>query len=95
MENANIKTPACAKEEKSMSERRMEHPIHGHHHPIPPHERRGLIQIQFDETDWEVFKDVFGGEDEAGAAIGIIQGAPPEIQILAAQLLIQIEKEVK
>ena len=56
---------------------------------------KGMISIQFDERDWGgVFKDAFGNEDEANAAIGIVHGAPPEIQILVAQLLTQIEKEV-
>lgn len=94
MEIANIKTTSHAKEERSMNEHKAEHFAHGHGHPVPPHERKGMISVQFDETDWGVFKDAFGNEDEANAAIGIIHGAPPEIQILVAQLLTQIEKEV-
>ena len=93
MEVANIKTTIHIKEEVRMNEHKTEHFAHDHKHPVPPHERRGILSIQFDETDWGVFKNAFGNEDEANAAIGIIHGAPPEIQILVAQLLIQIEKE--
>ena len=94
MEIANIKTTTHVKAERSMNEHKVEHSAHGLKHPVPPHERKGMISIQFDDTDWGVFKDAFGNEDEANAAIGIIHGAPPEIQILVAQLLTQIEKEV-
>ena len=94
MEIANIKTTTHAKEERSMNEHKVGYFTHGFKHPVPPHERKDMISIQFDETDWGVFKTVFGNEDEANAAIGIIHGAPPEIQILVAQLLMQIEKEV-
>ena len=62
-------------------------------HPVPPHERKGMITLQFDDKDWEVFTEVFGDEDTASAAADIIHGAPPEIQILAAQILKMIEKE--
>lgn len=62
-------------------------------HPVPPHERKGMITIQFDDRDWKVFTEVFGDEDTAAAAADIIHSAPPEIQILAAQILKMIEKE--
>lgn len=94
MEIANIKSTTYAKEERSMNEHKAEHFAHERRHPVPPHERKGIISIQFDEKDWDVFKDAFGNEDEASAAIGIVHGAPPEIQILVAQLLTRIEKEV-
>lgn len=94
MEIAKNNTTTYVKEEKNMNKQTMEHFEHKLKHPIPPHRRKGMIEIQFDEMDWEVFKNVFGSEDEANAAFGIINGAPPEIQILVAQLLTQIEKEV-
>ena len=94
MEITNIKTNTNTKEERSMTEHKEKHFNHSFKHHLPHHERKGMISIQFDETDWGVFKDAFDNEDEASAAIGIIHGAPPEIQILVAQLLTQIEKEV-
>lgn len=90
------KDTTCMKEEKSMmNEHKMGPAIHGRRHPVPPHERKGMISLQFDEKDWQVFMNVFGNEDDAKAAMGIIHGAPPEIQILAAQLLTLIEKEIE
>lgn len=94
MEIATIKTTTHTKKERTMDEHKVEHFTYEQRHPAPPHERKGMLSIQFDERDWGVFKDAFGNEDEANAAIGIIYGAPPEIQILVAQLLTQIEKEV-
>lgn len=60
---------------------------------MPPHERRNMLQLEFDEEDWNVFKEAFGDEDTAEAAIEIIYSAPPEIQILAIQILNMIEEE--
>ena len=94
MNIANIKTIAREKEEKRMKEYEPGHFSHDIKQPILPHERRGMLTIQFDAKDWKVFNNVFDNEDEANAAIRIIHGAPPEIQILVAQLLIHIEKEV-
>lgn len=65
---------------------------HGHRHPIPPHERRNMIYVEFDERDRIVFKEMFGDDDTAEAAISIIHNAPPEIQILAIQVLKMIEE---
>lgn len=94
MEIVNIKTTTHAKEERNMNEHKAEHFVHRQGHLVPPHERKDMISIQFDERDWAVFKSVFGNEDETNAAIGIIHGAPPEIQILVTQLMALIEKEV-
>lgn len=93
MEIANIKTTNHVKGEKSMNEHIMEQIAHRPKHPVPPHERKGMLTIQFDDKDWDVFRAAFGNDDEAAAAVGIIYSAPPEIQILVAQLLTQIEKE--
>lgn len=62
-------------------------------HIIPPHERKAMMHIEFDDNDWMILKEVFGDEDTAVAAVDIIRNAPPEIQILAVQL-INIIKEV-
>lgn len=62
-------------------------------HNIPPHERKAMLHIEFEENDWVLLKEVFGDEDTAAAAVDIIRDAPPEIQILAVQL-INIIKEV-
>ena len=59
---------------------------------IPPHERKALINIIFDEADWTLLKDIFGDEDTALAASEIIREAPPEIQILVVQLMNIIEE---
>ncbi len=71
------------------------HPEHrgpGRH--IPPHERKGLMHIDFDAGDWALLNRVFGDKDTAYAAAEVIRGAPPEIQILAIQLMDIIEEEV-
>ena len=61
--------------------------------PMPPHMRRQTLHIAFEDKDLAVFQDVFGDEDTAAAAMDILCGAPPEIQILATQILHMIEKE--
>ena len=63
-------------------------------HNIPPHERKAMLHIEFDENDWTLLEGVFGDEDTAAAAVEIIRDAPPEIQILAVQL-INVLKEDK
>ncbi len=67
-----------------------EHPHTSRH--IPPHERRSLMQVEFSESDWELLRKVFVDEDIALAAAEIIRDAPPEIQILAVQLMDIIEE---
>lgn len=70
---------------------------HEHHktpaHHIPPHERRGFVTIEFESEDWALLNEIFGDEDTASAAVEIIKDAPPEIQILAVQIM-KIIKEV-
>ena len=64
-------------------------------HPIPPmplHMQRQRILIKFEEEDLAVFREVFGDEDTAAAAMEILYAAPPEIQILALQILHMIEE---
>lgn len=55
--------------------------------PMPPHERKALMRIVFDENDWKLFQLVYEDDDEAAAAMQVIMNAPPEIQILMAQLI--------
>lgn len=62
--------------------------------PIPPHERKSLMLVELEEKDLSLLKIVFGDEDTAEAAAEIIREAPPEIQILAIQLINLIEEEV-
>lgn len=65
------------------------------HHPgpgVPPHVRRSMFRIEFDEMDQAAFQEVFGDEDTAAAAMSILYNAPPEIQVLALQLLHTIEE---
>lgn len=64
--------------------------MHKHSSPgrhMPPHERKALMHVEFDEDDWSLLKEVFGDEDTAIAAAEIIMEAPPEIQILVIQLM--------
>lgn len=66
-----------------------------HRHPgghIPPHERRALIHLDLSEDDMILFKRVYGNDDEAAAAARVLMDAPPEIQIIAAQLISFIEE---
>ena len=62
--------------------------------PIPPHERKALMRVEFDDNDWMTLQEVFGDSDSAAAAASIILDSPPEIQILAAQVINMIQKEV-
>lgn len=59
---------------------------------IPPHERKAMMRLEFDGKDWKKMKEIFGDEDTAVAAAEIIMSAPPEIQILAVQLMNLIEE---
>ena len=61
---------------------------------IPPHERAKLLPVKYDDTDIDLLADVFGDTDTAEAVAMIIQMAPPEIRILAIQLINIIEEEV-
>lgn len=72
------------------------HMKHDHLGPVrhtPPHERRATVRVEYDELDWELFRKIFGDEDTAIAAAAIIRQAPPEIQILAIQLINIIKEE--
>lgn len=60
--------------------------------PVPPHERRARLYVEFEESDWGALLEAFGDEDTAAAAAEIIREAPPEIQILSVQLLRMIEE---
>ena len=68
------------------------HPHPPHHHPLPPHMRRGGVRFSFDEADLEILRDVFGDEDTARAAARIIAMAPPEMQVLAFQFIDMIQE---
>ena len=61
---------------------------------ISPHERKTLMNIEFEQSDWELLRMIFGDEDTALASAEIIKEAPPEIQILAIQLINVIEEVV-
>lgn len=60
---------------------------------IPPHMRKVFIRTEFSEADWKLFQRIYGDADEAAAAIQVLLDAPPEIQILAMQLIGLIEEE--
>lgn len=69
------------------------HMTYEHKRHIPPHERKTMVHMEFDEKDWMLLEKVFGDADTTAAAVNVIREAPPEIQILAVQL-IDIIKEV-
>lgn len=70
-------------------------PPHGpEHHPIPPHQRRNLLYVEFDEQDKTVLEMVFGDPDSAYAAMRAFYKAPPEQQIITIQILMQIEEVI-
>ena len=58
-----------------------------HPHPIPPHERKDMVFVEFDEECESLFKDITGSEEEAEVAMEILHCAPPELQVIAVQLL--------
>lgn len=64
------------------------------HRGAPPHHpnHRGILRLEFSKQDKRIFEEVFGNPDEAAAALDIISNAPPEIQILAVQILKMIEE---
>ena len=72
----------------------MIHAHRGSGRDIPQHERRRLMPVEFDEADLIILKAIFGDEDTAAAALEIIREAPPEIRILAFQLIDIIEEVV-
>lgn len=64
-------------------------------HPAPPPPRPARMTVVFEEEDQALLERVFGDADTALAASEIIFSAPPEIQILAIQLLDLIKEEEK
>lgn len=60
--------------------------------PLPPHERKAMLHIEFGDDDLLLLNKVFGDADTAQAVADIIMDAPPEIQILAVQIMKMIEE---
>lgn len=75
--------------EQLFTEKGLRHPAGP---PAPPHERRALLHIEFCDKDILLLEEIFGDADTAAAAEEVIQKAPPEIQILALQLIDLIEE---
>lgn len=75
------------KETEKSAMRPERHVGRGPKHPIPPHERRAMMHIEFDEKDMGILKEAFMDEDTVMAAASIIQEAPPEVQILTIQAI--------
>lgn len=63
--------------------------------PAAPHERRRLMHMDFEDSDRELFIRVYGSEDEASAAMEILTDAPPELQVVASQIIRYIEEVEK
>lgn len=61
-------------------------------HHVPPHVRKKMIQIEFDEEDKAIFFDVAQDEDEARGWMKTIQNAPPEIKIIVNQIIKMIKE---
>ena len=51
-----------------------------------------MIRVEFEESDFELFRKLFSNEDSAAAALRIVSSAPPEIQVIMYQLMILIRK---
>lgn len=71
------------------------HMLHGHRDPEtpkPPHERRSLLHVEFDDSDLALLVEVYGDEDTAFANKQVILAAPPEIQICIMQLMNMIKE---
>lgn len=62
-----------------------------HPHPLP-HERIDLIRLYFDEDDFAVLSEIMENEDDALACEETILKAPPEIRVLAFQVMQIIHK---
>lgn len=54
---------------------------------MPPHERKALIHLEFEEEDMQLFRCIYENEDDMNAAVQVLKDAPPEIQVLAVQLI--------
>jgi len=67
--------------------------IHEKKYDMPPHERKALINLEFEQEDWELLEEIFGSLDTANAVSEIIRKAPLEIQIIFIQLINNILKE--
>lgn len=80
--------------QNGFSQRRREGPPPVPGRPVPPHERKGVLRVELERGDWELLLQVFRDEDTAGAAADIICGAPPEIQILAVQLIDLMKEDI-
>jgi hypothetical protein len=76
-----------------LKKREAEHPHHKGH--IPPHERRAMFNVTFDDKDSELLEKIFGNKDSAAAAVEIICTAPPEMQVVAVQILKLIQKRIQ
>lgn len=66
------------------------HVMHEHRAPgrhLLPHEKKALMHIDFNDEDMNLLCEIYGNEDEAYAAAEVIKQAPPEIQILAIQIM--------
>lgn len=62
---------------------------------IPPHERKNMIYLEFDNNSESKLCKLFGSEEEAEIAIKILHNAPPEQQVVALQLFKMIGINVK
>lgn len=60
--------------------------------PRPPHERKSLLHVEFDDSDLALLVKVYGDEDTAFANKQVILAAPPEIQICIMQLMNMIKE---
>ena len=62
---------------------------------VPPHVRKEFVRVEYEDEDEGIFMKVFKDEDSAKSNMAILMAehVPPEIKIMAAQLL-EIIKEV-
>ena len=63
-----------------------------HRHPVPPDIRNKMLQIEFDEKDFEIFHEIEQDDDSVFAWLHIIQNAPPEKKVIIHQILNTIKE---
>lgn len=89
----NIFSSNVIKETKGGPHMASEHKPPLRHNP-PPHERKSMLRVEFDDSDWALLRIIFGDEDTAKGAVKAIDDAPPEARVQFIQLLNTIKEVI-